>query len=137
MTGNIYVRADDVGSISFITLRRYSRRFVLISEAFMSQSSFNPRLPFPALGGAAHLHFNVNALVALESLYGDDYLPSIDAALRQRKIKVIRECLTIGLKDITGTPEDAFDAMPVSDIARAIGDALGLALFGRKLSETE
>lgn len=87
------------------------------------------------MGAGAYLHFNANALIALEEKYGDDYLSTIDAALRQRKIKTIRECLTIALKDNTGTPDDAFDKMPVGNIAGAIADGLALALFGKTLTE--
>ncbi len=101
----------------------------------MTTKAYNPRLPMPAMGAGAYLHFNMNALIALEEKYGASYLETIDSALRQRNIRTMRECLTIALKDNTGTPDDCFDKMPVGSIAAAIADALALALFGKTLTD--
>lgn len=103
----------------------------------MNITAFNPRIPLPAFGPEAHLFYTHNALIALGEKYGDDYLSTIETALRQRNISVLREVLALGMKNSTGALEDGLASMPITETCVAITDAIALVIFGRKVSEPD
>lgn len=90
-------------------------------------------IPFPEAGNHAILSFEFADFVALEDKFGDDYVKTIFAAIDRSDARVIRDCLTIGLKG--GDLATALSAVPVDVIGERIADAIYLRLKGFRVSE--
>lgn len=90
-------------------------------------------IPFPEAGTHAILIFEAADFLKLEEAYGDGYVAAIFAGLDRTDVKVIKNCLNVGIKG--GDPAAALNAAPLDEIGTRIADALYLRMKGFKLSE--
>jgi len=90
-------------------------------------------ISYPEAGAHAILSFEVADFERLEEAYGDNYVKAIFEGLDRTDVKIIRNCINIGLKG--GDHAAALNSVPLNHIATRIADALYLRIRGFKMSE--
>jgi len=107
----------------------------------MARTTANKRraeVALPEAGEGVFLRFTVDALEALESEFGEDYLNVIMAGLNKARVKVFRTCVDVAL---TGAPDDAMESFPwdhpLEPFQTKILDALYLSVTGRTFEEQQ
>lgn len=88
----------------------------------------------PEAGDDAFFRFDIGALEALESKYGEDYIDVIMRGMAKGRVSVFLAVVSVSLKNMKGTFPFG---LPLEKIQQYILDALFMSLYGMTFKERQ